>query len=741
MLILLALILLVIVFLLMSALLDEWDKMRGRVVIMGIVGVGLVLAGVVLLRYQLARSTGCVPNCAGANLVGRNLHGLSLDGVNFVEADLSSADLGQAQLTATDFSGANLYAVNLEGANLQNARLLGANLTGANLAGANLTGADLRGAELQGADLTGVDLTQTDLKGAILTEAELVGVNLTGAVLPSIVLAGAHMNGALLANANLAGANLSRADLNGVRLTGSDLRGAWLNTTNLIGADLTNVNLAGASLIGAVLASADLGDSRLVGTNLIGVNFKGVSLRAANLLGAVIQPEALPSTELTLDPILAELNELQRGQILVAANLDGASFDGQTIWPDSAYAQTVAQATELLAVSDATAANTIKVGILHSLTGDLAVSEAPMIDATLLAIDEINAAGGVLGKELEPIVEDGASDPAVFADKTRKLLEQDEVAVIFGGWSSDSRQAMRPVLEALQGLLFYLGQVEGFEQSPNIFYIGATPAQQILPAIDYLVSLERAKILLLGTDDAYARTIHAVVNAQLTAANRTVVGEVYVALGETDFSQIIAQIQAAPPDAIFNTLQGAANVAFFRALVEAGFTSATLPILSTTLTEETIQTIGATGIVGQLTTAPYYQTLQTTENFAFVTAFKNVYGEERVTAYPGEAGYRAVYLWQGLVEAAQSTAVIGIRRAAATPIDLTAPSGPVQIDSDLQYLYHSAQIGRVRDDGLIEVIFQSEAPIAPDPNLTRYPWAVPVRTAIAEAQAAASEKP
>lgn len=440
--------------------------------------------------------------------------------------------------------------------------------------------------------------------------------------------------------------------------------------------------------------------------------------------------------------MVAELNELQRTQILIDANLGGASFDGQTIWPDSAYAATVAEATDLIAVSDPSPDDTIKVGIIHSLTGDLAADEAPMSDAILLAIDEINAAGGVLGKQVEPVLEDGASDPATFAEKARKLLEKDEVAVIFGGWRSSSRHAMRPVVETLQGLLFYAGQTEGFEQSPNIFYIGATPAQQILPAIDYLVSLDRRTVLLLGADEVYDQRVNAIVKAQLEAAGREVVGEVYVAAGETDFSQIMAQLQAAPPEAIFTTLHGAGGGAFFRALTEAGFAAATLPVVSVGITEETIQTIGAATLVDYLTAAPYYQTLQTAENFAFVTAFKNVYGEERVTTYPVEVSYSAVYLWKLLVEKAQTTTVNGLRRAAANnPIEFAAPNGLIRLDTETQYLYRSAYLGRVRDDGLIEPIFQSTAPLAPDPNLAGYPWAAPVRTSIAQEQAAASEAP
>lgn len=715
---------LILLFVLAFVLAENWARLAKHIVITSTLAL-LLIGGVPLTAvYFLATNISCKPTCIGANLVGRNFHGVELNDVNFAESDLSGTDLAESQLQRADFSGAQMVRINLESANLQDALLLGANLTGANLAGADLNGADLSGADLTGANLTGVDLTQTVLKGARFLEAQLVSANLSGTQLNSIMLTGAHMNGTDLTNADLSGANLSRADLNGARMSGSNLSGAWLNLTSLIGADLTNADLSGASLIGAMLASADLGGSRLVGANLIGVNFKGVNLNGANLLGAHIYKQDLLPEDTLNDPVLEELNLLLRSQILVDANLDGTSHDANTVWSDAAFADSVAKQDAFAAAIEAPPGDTIKVGLIHSLSGALAGSEAGVRDAELLAIDEINAAGGVLGKQLEPLVEDGASDPAIFAEKARKLLEEDEVDVIFGCWTSDSRKAVKSVVEELNGLLFYPLQYEGFESSPNIFYVGAEPSQQIVPAVDYLVAQGYQKILLLGSDYIFPHTANTIIKAQMVGMSSTVAGEVYLPLGASDFSQVIAQIKAAPPDAIFNTLNGDSNVAFFQQFAEAGFTAAQLPIMSVSVAEAEIRTIGITNTVGHLTAWNYYQTQQTPENFAFVTAYKSAYGEDHVTSDPIEAGYVAVHLWKLLAEQADSTNVDAIRTVAANnKIEYTAPEGAVLIDGKTHHMYKTVRIGKIRDDGLIDEIFHSETPIQPDPFLTQFPWA------------------
>lgn len=725
---------LVLIFGLAFTLAEHWEKVRRQLLTQIMILLILISSGLWWLHYWMVSSIACIPHCVGASLVGRDLSEFTLTDANFTEANLRDAVLTGADLRGADFSGADLIYANLENVNLQQAKLLGANLTGANLAGANLIGANFSGANLSGADLTGINLSQTILRGVRLNDSQLVGTDLTGVQLVAVEFTGAKMNGVKLLNADLSGAILSRADLSGARLNGARLSGVWLNLALLIGSDLANSNLDGASLIGADLASADLSESQLVGANLVGANMAGVNFNGANLNGAKVQVAELTDSD-QIDPALQELNELQRSQILVDTALDGVTSNGQTVWPNPETAEVMT--SDLIAADAAVSEDVegIKVGILHSLTGSMAVSETAVRDATLLAIQEINAVGGVLGKQIEPIVEDGASDPAVFAEKARKLLEDDKVAVIFGGWTSDSRKAMLPVLEEFKGVLFYPVQYEGFESSPNVFYVGAEPSQQILPAVDYLVSESYTNTLLLGSDYTFPRIANEIVRAQLADKGYTIAGEIYVPLGETDFSQFLSQLQAATPTAIFNTLNGDSNVAFFQQFAEAGFSAQTLPVISLSMAEGEVQAIGPEIMAGHLTAWNYYETVQTPENFAFVTAYKTAYGEERVTSDPVEAGYIAVYLWKLLVQQAQSTLLDDVRTMAATDqVEFAAPEGMVRIDGKTQHLYKTARIGKIRPDGLIDEIWASPEPIKPDPFLSQYPWSEDVRKLVEESQ-------
>jgi urea transport system substrate-binding protein len=367
-------------------------------------------------------------------------------------------------------------------------------------------------------------------------------------------------------------------------------------------------------------------------------------------------------------------------------------------------------------------AETIKVGILHSLSGTMSISEVSVKDATLMAIDEINAAGGIMGKKLEAIVEDGASDWPTFNQKAKKLLEEDKVVVVFGCWTSASRKAVKGTFESDNGLLFYPVQYEGLEQSPNIFYTGATTNQQIVPAVDYLLSLGKKNIFLLGSDYVFPRTSNTIITEQLKAKGGTVAGEEYVPLGGTEFSTIIEKIKAAKPDAIFNTLNGDSNVAFFKQYKDAGFTAESLITLSVSVAEDEVRGIGAENVVNQLVSWNYYQTTKTEANEKFVAAYKAKYGAERVTSDPIEAGYFGVYLWKLAVEKAGSTDVAAVK-AAAAGIEFDAPEGKVTIDGDNQHTYKTVRIGKIRADGLIDEVFATDAPVKPDPYLCTYDWA------------------
>ena len=407
---------------------------------------------------------------------------------------------------------------------------------------------------------------------------------------------------------------------------------------------------------------------------------------------------------------------------LVLALLVNACAPAAAPAAEPAAAEATAPAAEEAA---APAGDTIKVGILHSLSGTMSISEVSVKDATLLAIEEINAAGGIMGKMIEPIIEDGASDWPTFAEKARKLIQQDQVAVVFGCWTSASRKAVLPVFEELNGLLFYPVQYEGLESSPNIFYTGAEPTQQIIPGVDFLMNeLGAKKIYLLGSDYVFPRTANLIIKAQLEAAGVELAGEEYVPLGGTEFSTIISKIQEAAPDAIFNTLNGDSNVAFFKQFKDAGYTPETLPVISVSVAEEEVRGIGAENIAGHYTAWNYYQTTATPENEKFVAAYKAAYGDDRVTADPIEAGYFGVYVWKALVEAAGSTDVAAVTGAAdASEIEIAAPGGVIKVDGETQHMYKTVRIGQIGADGLITEVWASEGPVKPDPFLKAIPWA------------------
>lgn len=364
----------------------------------------------------------------------------------------------------------------------------------------------------------------------------------------------------------------------------------------------------------------------------------------------------------------------------------------------------------------------VKVGIMHSLSGTMAMSESSVRDAEMLAIEEINAAGGVLGRQIQAVVEDGASDNATFAEKAEKLLMNDHVATVFGCWTSASRKAVLPVFERYNGLLWYPVQYEGMESSKNIFYVGAAPNQQIVPAVTYLAENYGPRIFLLGSDYVFPRTANTVIKAQAADAGYEIVGEEYTPMGHTDYATVINKIRAAKPDFVFNTLNGDSNVSFFKQLRDSGITSDDCMTCSVSVAEEEVASIGASYLEGHMTSWNYYETTDTPENDAFVSAFKERYGEDRVTDDPIEAGYCAVHLWALACEKAGSFDVDDVR-AAAGGVTYDAPEGTMTIDGDNQHMYKTVRIGRVNADGLIDEVWASSDPIEPDPYLKGYAWA------------------
>ncbi|MFC9787442.1 urea ABC transporter substrate-binding protein [Rhodococcus sp. NPDC127528] len=369
-----------------------------------------------------------------------------------------------------------------------------------------------------------------------------------------------------------------------------------------------------------------------------------------------------------------------------------------------------------------TSGSTVKVGSLNSLSGTMAISEVTVRDSIALAVQEINNSGGVLGKQIQVVGEDGASEPTVFAEKAEKLISSDCVAAVFGGWTSSSRKAMLPVFEDRNSLLYYPVQYEGLEDSKNIFYTGATTNQQIIPALDYLKEKGVKSLYLVGSDYVFPQTANRIIKAYAAANGIEIKGEDYTPLGSTDFSTIVNKVRAADADAVFNTLNGDSNVAFFREYKNVGLTPQAMPVVSVSIAEEEVGGIGPQNVEGQLTAWNYYQTVDSPENKKFVEAYKAKYGQDKPTSDPMEAAYTSVYLWKNTVEKAKSFATADIQDN-ADGVSFDAPEGTVTIDGSNHHITKTARIGEIRADGLIYTIWDSGQPIKPDPYLTSYPWA------------------
>jgi urea transport system substrate-binding protein len=376
-----------------------------------------------------------------------------------------------------------------------------------------------------------------------------------------------------------------------------------------------------------------------------------------------------------------------------------------------------------------TSGDSVKVGVLHSLTGTMSISEPAVACAEKLAIEEINKKGGVLGKQLTVQEEDGASDWPTFAQKVEKLIKVDKVAAVFGGWTSASRKNMLPKVEETGGLLFYPVQYEGLEASPNIFYTGATTNQQIVPALEYLKEQNLTKVFLVGSDYVFPKTANKEIKAWASANGMEILGEEYLPLGNNEVSPIITKIYEKNPQVVFNTLNGDSNVAFFKELKAKGNTPDKIQTVSVSIAEEEIGGVGVENVEGHLTAWNYYETTATPKNKDFVAAYKKFASgclkkdESKVhTDDPIEAGYNAVYIWAAAVEKAKSFEVDKVKEA-AKGLELDTPEGPVTVSDWNQHVYKTARIGKVRADGLIDEVWASKEPIEPDPCLDNATWA------------------
>jgi len=358
--------------------------------------------------------------------------------------------------------------------------------------------------------------------------------------------------------------------------------------------------------------------------------------------------------------------------------------------------------------------NPIKIGILHSLSGTMAISESVVVDSVLLAIEEINDRGGILGREIVPIIKDGQSNWDIFANEAENLIVDDEVNVVFGGWTSASRKTMKPVFEEFDHLLFYPVQYEGLESSPNIIYTGAAPNQQVLPAIDWASKELGNKFFLVGSDYIFPRSAGEIMKAKILEIGGSVVGEEYKILGEKDFTDVVDKIIASNPDVILNTINGDSNIEFFKELRLRGITSDAIPTVSFSIAESEIKLIGAKSMQGDFASWNYFQSIKNENNQKFVKSFQEKYGSNRVVADPMEAGYVGVYLYAKAVESVGSTDIIKVRET-LKGLTLNAPEGVVGIDPENNHLSKIIRIGQILPDGQFKIVSSSEQPIKAKP--------------------------
>jgi urea transport system substrate-binding protein len=375
---------------------------------------------------------------------------------------------------------------------------------------------------------------------------------------------------------------------------------------------------------------------------------------------------------------------------------------------------------------------TIKVGILHSLSGTMAASEIPVKEVTLMAIEEINEQGGLLGKRLVPVVVDGKSDWPTFAREAERLIGSEKVSVVFGCWTSASRKMVKPVFEKFDHMLFYPVQYEGLEESPNIFYTGAAPNQQITPAVKWCFDNLGKKFFLVGSDYVFPRVANELIKNQLQVLGGSLAGEEYVLLGSNDFNSIAQKIAATKPDVILNTVNGSSNIAFLKALQTSNITSNKIPLFSFSLAEVELQEIISGDRVG-LNKNPvenegrlskhlagnyacwnYFQSISSNANRGFVQRFKQKYGQDRVVDDPMEAAYIGVVLWSKAVKKAGTTETKAVHHV-LNHLSFPAPEGIVTIDGPTNHLWKTVRIGKVNLNGQFDMIWSSEGAIKPKP--------------------------
>jgi urea transport system substrate-binding protein len=379
----------------------------------------------------------------------------------------------------------------------------------------------------------------------------------------------------------------------------------------------------------------------------------------------------------------------------------------------------------------ASAADTIKIGVLHSLSGTMAISETALKNTALMTIDEINAKGGVLGKKLEAVIVDPASNWPLFAEKARQLITQDKVAVVFGCWTSVSRKSVLPVFEELNSLLFYPVQYEGEELSQNVFYTGAAPNQQAIPAVEYLMSKDGGgakRFVLLGTDYVYPRTTNKILRAFLKSKGvaEADIMEDYTPFGHSDYQTIIAKIKKFAGEgkktAVISTINGDSNVPFYKELGNQGLKATDVPVVAFSVGEEELRGVDTKPLIGHLAAWNYFMSVKNGQNGAFIKQYKAWAKANKipnldtvVTNDPMEATYVGIHMWKQAVEKAKSTDVDKVRAAMAGQT-FKSPSGfTLKMDETNHHLHKPVMIGEVQGDGQFDVVWKTKGPIRAQP--------------------------
>jgi urea transport system substrate-binding protein len=397
---------------------------------------------------------------------------------------------------------------------------------------------------------------------------------------------------------------------------------------------------------------------------------------------------------------------------------------------ETATVGSVAAATAEAAPSKGKDTGPIKVGILHSLSGTMAISETSLKDVALMTIEEINKKGGLLGRKLEPIVVDPASDWPLFAEKARELIQKEGVSVVFGCWTSVSRKSVLPVFEELNGLLFYPVQYEGEESSYNVFYTGAAPNQQAIPAVEYLMSEAGGgakRWVLLGTDYVYPRTTNKILRYFLQSkgvAEKDIM-ETYTPFGHSDYQTIVADVKkfaAGTPTAVVSTINGDSNVPFYKELANQGLKASDIPVVAFSVGEEELRGIDTKPLKGHLAAWNYFMSIDTPENTEFIKLWKSYVkeknlpdGDKRVTNDPMEATYVGIKMWAGAVLQAGTTDVDAVRQAIGYQV-VKSPSGfDMAMDGKNHHLHKPVYIGEIEESGQFKIVWKTDGPVRAEP--------------------------